>query len=535
MAVSIANISIKLGASSATLRRDLQDGESALQRFAQNARRTATAAPIANAAGDVEKRIGQLNSIRNWAEGTTSRLLAVAAAAAVSTVAFGTLHSQLQLVDSTADLADSLNMSTEALQRFRYAATFAGSNAAAADEALMQMTARLGQVRAGGGTETAAALESIGLEARRLAEMNPAAAFAAIADGIRQLPTAADRAAAAMRIFGKQGKDLLPFLSLGSAGLAEMGAEADRAGVTFSRLDASRVQEANDAIDRMQFAFAGLAQVIVIQAAPAIANFADGVSTLVQSVSGIDAALGGNTIKLLEFVAGSVGAVFALQKIIQFASAAATALRGIALAAAAMGPVGWIGVAVGVAAAGAATYFLNDGVRETAAASDTATKSVKAQSAAIEEANAKMARMNEEARKAEQAQQRWASIGERIRDSVATPFEQAQAKLQELSGALDAGAISWETYERAIAKVADEFQRASTGSNSIREPKASVGAVTRDSTAGFSAVQSGRAELQRLEKQAVEQIRQTRETNRLLGVIDINTRASPIRVNQVRL
>lgn len=54
------------------------------------------------------------------------------------------------------------------------------------------------------------------------------------ADKFRALPPGAERAAFAMNLFGRSGKTLIPILQLGSKGIADLAAEADKFGLTLS-------------------------------------------------------------------------------------------------------------------------------------------------------------------------------------------------------------------------------------------------------------------------------------------------------------
>ena len=79
-----------------------------------------------------------------------------------------------------------------------------------------------------------------------------------------------------MDVFGKSGQGLLPLLSSGAAGLGAMQAEAAALGLSFSRLDAAKVEEANDAISRVKAVFVGLARSAVISLAPSLQSAAEG-------------------------------------------------------------------------------------------------------------------------------------------------------------------------------------------------------------------------------------------------------------------
>ena len=64
-----------------------------------------------------------------------------------------------------------------------------------------------------------------------------------VADKFQTMPAGADRTALAISLFGKAGADMLPFLSRGSAGIAELMKQSDALGTTMSGKDAQAVKD----------------------------------------------------------------------------------------------------------------------------------------------------------------------------------------------------------------------------------------------------------------------------------------------------
>lgn len=98
----------------------------------------------------------------------------------------------------------------------------------------------------------------------------------AIADKIAATTDPTERAKIAFDELGKSGQDLIPLLSGGGAALQEMVDEGNRL-AGFSGVDAAKIEEANDAITRMQLAFTGIARDLAIELAPAVEMIAVGV------------------------------------------------------------------------------------------------------------------------------------------------------------------------------------------------------------------------------------------------------------------
>ena len=180
-------------------------------------------------------------------------------------------------IDATAKLSDRLEIGTEDLVAIQHAAKIMGVETAGVNKALETMVRRLGEVRQGTG-EAKKSLDLLGLSADEMATKSNVDNLKLIADRLQTLPTIADKAVAAYQIFGRQGQVMLNLLMQGGKGIEDMRKEADRLGITFSRLDAAKVEEANDAITRTKAAFKGMAQDVTIVLAPMIEGIANSIT-----------------------------------------------------------------------------------------------------------------------------------------------------------------------------------------------------------------------------------------------------------------
>lgn len=170
-------------------------------------------------------------------------------------------------IDATAKLAARLNLTTEALTGLRHAADIMGSSYTGMDKALEQFVRRLGEAQVKTG-ETRDALNFLGLDANKLSKMKTDEAFKVAAEAIGKLKDATLKADSAYRLFGRRGVELVNTLSLGRKGLDEMASDAKRLGITFNKLDAAKIENANDAITRMKSAFVGAANAAALKFAP---------------------------------------------------------------------------------------------------------------------------------------------------------------------------------------------------------------------------------------------------------------------------
>jgi len=172
-------------------------------------------------------------------------------------------------IDVTAKLADRLQTTTEGLVGLQHAANLAGVGHEMFNKSMEIFVRRLGEAKGGTG-ELATAAERLGLNVDALSKMDPSEAFLQLSDTIKEMPTAAEKAAAAYQLFGRAGIQLVNTLDQGSEALRAQMAEAEKLGMTYSRVDAAKVEQANDAMTRLQGVGTAIFNQFAIQLAPII-------------------------------------------------------------------------------------------------------------------------------------------------------------------------------------------------------------------------------------------------------------------------
>jgi hypothetical protein len=140
--------------------------------------------------------------------------------------------------------------------------------------ALKKMQVTLSEAASGSKSATQA-LSALGLTAAQLRALSPDEQFETLADRIRALKDPADRARAAVELFGKAGADLLPMFEEGAEGIRQLREEAQQLGATLTGEQAQALAEADDAIKRMEQAWAGVARTLTAQVAPALTTVFD--------------------------------------------------------------------------------------------------------------------------------------------------------------------------------------------------------------------------------------------------------------------
>lgn len=210
---------------------------------------------------------------------------AAAAATATAAAGFGLLATkQSHAGDELGKLTDKYGIGTEAISRFDHAASLAGVSTQGLANSFKFMGGTITDAMKG--SEAAVnALSAVGLKAQDLINLAPEEAFKRIADGIASIENPTLRAQAAIDIFGRAGADMVPLLKDGAAGLAAASEQADRFGLTLSRVDASKLEAANDAVANIGAAANGAARQFAVGLAPAISTVAD------QLTGGVEAAI----------------------------------------------------------------------------------------------------------------------------------------------------------------------------------------------------------------------------------------------------
>lgn len=193
---------------------------------------------------------------------------------------------QLAATDALAKNADRIGISTEALAGLQHAASLSGVATATLDKSMMRFNRTLGDAINGSGTASDA-FARLGLRAEDLAKLSGEDSLGLIADRINALRTPAEKTAAAMAIFGREGANMLTLFAGGSEGLRKAQEEAGALGLAISRVDAAKIEAANDAMQRARSVFSGIGRQIAVTVAPAIESVATRFSKWAQDSGGV--------------------------------------------------------------------------------------------------------------------------------------------------------------------------------------------------------------------------------------------------------
>lgn len=199
---------------------------------------------------------------------------AAAGVAAATAVGAAMVRSQMQTIDALAKTADRLGLTTEALAGLQRSASLTGADVSTLNMALQRMTRRVSEAAQGTG-EAQAALRELGLDAQYLSTLSPDEQFRQIADAMSGVAEQGDKVRLAMRLFDSEGVKLVNTLAMGSDALIEQQRVAEKLGVALSRVDAAKVESANDAMFSAGQAIEGITNRVAVALSPAIEDVAN--------------------------------------------------------------------------------------------------------------------------------------------------------------------------------------------------------------------------------------------------------------------
>lgn len=174
---------------------------------------------------------------------------ATAAAAAIS----ASVKAAADYGDELDNMSQRTGVAVEELARLQYAAKLSDTST----EALAKGVGNLSKLMVGaanGGAESGKLFERFDISLRNAdgSMRSTTEVLYDLSDVFTAMPDGPEKTALAMEFFGKKlGAELIPLLNHGSAGLREMGDEAEQLGLVLSGSQAKAAAEFNDNLDRL--------------------------------------------------------------------------------------------------------------------------------------------------------------------------------------------------------------------------------------------------------------------------------------------
>lgn len=390
--------------------------------------------------------------------------LAAGAAIAVGKALAG-VKDQMAELDKLGKTASKLGVGVQELERLRYAASLAGVEAAAFDKSLEKMARGVSEASHGLGTAKLA-LDDMGLSAAELMKQSPDQQMLTLANAIKKVKNPAEKARVAYQIFGRAGVDMINMLDQGSEAIEEQGKKFDELNGVMSRADIDAIAAANDAWTDTKVAIKGAWRTFTIAIAPVLKGLAQ-VFTWVVKISKFLAKWSPPALMFKFFKK-----MFGKKELL-----------------------------------------------------DNAVNKQKEMAPLLEDQLAKEKAIADEKAKAADALKRQ---GEAITREFMTPQEKFEEKVADLNRLVNAGAIGWGVYNKAIAKSVDELKEANKQTDRLANPRKPIAAARRGTSAAFSAQRQSERHLKDMKDKQRQAVEEQRKTNVILASIDRNTQGAPI-------
>lgn len=189
-------------------------------------------------------------------------------AASAGTVA-AMYKQQAQYNDTLAKTADKLGVTTQSLEGLRHVAQLTGNSTQVLDKGLLDLNIKVQDAAKGIG-EGKEALSTLNLSAKELAKLSPDQQFLRISDALKTIPEQGERVAIAYDLFGARGAGLVNTMNQGASAIKSSMAEAEKLGATLNRIDAAKIEAANDAMFKVEQSSKGMKNAIAVGLAPIV-------------------------------------------------------------------------------------------------------------------------------------------------------------------------------------------------------------------------------------------------------------------------
>jgi hypothetical protein len=264
-----------------TFNRAMQAARTDLDRTSQSAKGTGT---------QLEGISRQLTTISRLQIGRAIvdgfQVLSGAVRSATSQIS-GIVSSVSTSLDSLNDLSNRIDVPVQKLQGLGLAAKLSGVDTEQFATAVTRLGVSIGKADPGGAFDKT--LRSVGVSLAEIRGLRPEQQFEAISAAIGALPTSADRAAAAVEIFGKQGAALVPLFKEGAASVEELTARAERLGIIVGEDQVASIAELNDAFDLVRATVEGIIGQVTGNLAPVVTALAEDFLTFVEGFESTEA------------------------------------------------------------------------------------------------------------------------------------------------------------------------------------------------------------------------------------------------------
>ena len=214
-------------------------------------------------------------------------------------------------IDAQAKFADVIGLTTEQFAGMQVAAKITGVELSQVNTAITRMLKNVGDAEDGLSTATLA-FGRLNLTASELKKLETADQLKLIADRFAELKSPVEKASVLINIFGRAGINFGKLLEQGAEGITRFEDEARALGLAISRVDAAKVEAANDALARSKFLFDAAGRSLSVELAPAIEALATQLVDAAKAAGGMNELMIGmvrDTLKPIGVLADGVYAI----------------------------------------------------------------------------------------------------------------------------------------------------------------------------------------------------------------------------------
>lgn len=237
---------------------------------------------------------------------------AIAAALSVGAIS-GFVKDSIDAADAASKSAQAVGLAVDEYTALEYAAKLADVGVSELDAAMSKFNRTIDEA-ANGGAKQAQAFARLGIsitDAGGNLKTN-SQLFGEVADKFQAMPDGIQKSALAMELFGRSGARLIPLLNGGSAGLAELRAEAEKLGVVLYSEQAAAAEAFNDNLTRLGEAGKGAGNQLAGELLPTLVDMSELMVDVTTNTGamGVAADVLGGFLKGLATAAIAVGVTF---------------------------------------------------------------------------------------------------------------------------------------------------------------------------------------------------------------------------------
>jgi hypothetical protein len=214
-----------------------------------------------------EKALGNfqktsINVAKTVVAGFTTAAVAIAAS----------VRSQINAFDELSKSSQKIGVSVEALSGLKFAAEISGVSFDNLQVSLAKLSVNIDKFNTG--TKSAVdTFNRLGIDPSQFATTEET--LSALADRFAKLPDGATKTALAIEVFGKSGRDLIPLLNEGSAGIKTLTDDAARLGQVIDTEAAKAAVQFNDNLTKLKASATKLTITLTQELLPALVKITD--------------------------------------------------------------------------------------------------------------------------------------------------------------------------------------------------------------------------------------------------------------------